>query len=79
MDYYMIVYPLPDNYTNTYTNRQRILEKFKKFCEKSKLRMKDHTLDRIYDSYKNGYKYVCLSSRINRPEYYTDRPVAAGW
>lgn len=79
MGYYMIVYPLPENYTDTYANRQRILEKFKKFCEKSKLRMKDHELDCIYNPYVNWHKYVCLSSRIKRPEYYTNRPIAAGW
>ena len=79
MDYYMIVYPLPDNYKDTSINRQKVMEKFKKFCEKSKLCMKDHTLDHVYNPYKNGYKYVCLSSRIDRPEYYTYRPTAAGW
>lgn len=79
MEYYMIVYPLPDNYKDTYANRQKVMEKFKKFCEKSKLCMKDHTLDHVFNPYRKIYKYVCLSSSMASPEYHLNMPTYANY
>lgn len=76
---YMIVYPLPKNYKNTPDNNQKILEKFEKFLETSKFPMKEHTLDHVYNTYKKIHKYVCLSSSMERPEYYENRPADARW
>lgn len=76
---YMIVYALPENYKDTSANRQKVMEKFKEFYEAPKFRMREHTLDHVYNSYKKIYKYVCLASDIARPEYYTDKPMEAGW
>ena len=79
MGYYMIVYPLPKNYKNTPDNNQKVMEKFKKLYETSKFRMREHMLDRVYNPYKKIYKCVCLSSSMERPEYYTDKPSNMGW
>lgn len=79
MGYYMIVYPLPENYKDTSVNRQRVMEKFKKFYEAPKFCMRQHELDHVYNPYENKYKYVCLSSSMERPEYYTGKPVKSGW
>lgn len=72
--YYMIVYPLPENFKNTPDNIQKVMEKFKKFCETSEFCMKEHKFDHVYNPYKKTYKYVCLSSSMNRPEYWLDKP-----
>lgn len=76
---YMIVYPLPENYKDNTVNRQKVMEKFKRLYDAPKFRMREHTLDRTYNPYKKTYKYVCLSSSMNRPEYWPDKPVEAGW
>lgn len=76
---YMIVYPLPENYKETPNNIQRIMEKFKKFCETSEFCMKEHKFDHVFNSYINTNKYICLSSIMLRPEYYTVRPSTACW
>lgn len=79
MGYYMIVYPLPENYKDNTVNRQKVMEKFKKFCEAPKFRIRAHELDHVFNPYKKIYKYVCLSSSMDRPEYWPDKPVEAGW
>ena len=76
---YMIVYPLPENYKETPNNIQRIMEKFKKFCETSKFPIGEHKLDYVFNSYINTYKYICLSNSMCRPEYYTDMPNNSCW
>lgn len=76
---YMIVYPLPENYKETPNNIQRVMEKFKKFFETSKFPIREHMLDYAFNSYINTYKYICLSSSMLRPEYYTEMPYTACW
>ena len=79
MGYYMIVYPLPKNYKNNPENNQKVMEKFRKFCEAPKFRMREHELDHVYNPYEKKYKYVCLSSSMERPEYCTDTPSNMDW
>lgn len=79
MDSYMIVYPLPDNYKDTSINRKSIIEKFKKFFEKSKCPRREHIFDVIHNSYKKEYKYVCLSDGFIRPEYHLNMPTYANY
>ena len=79
MDSYMLVYPLPDNYKDTSINRKSIIEKFKKFCEKSKFPKKLHRFDVIHNSYKKEYKYVWLSNGMVRPEYHPNIPTYANY
>ena len=76
---YMIVYPLPENYKNTCDNEQRVVEKFKKFFEVSKFPIEEYTFDHVYNFYNKIYKYVCLSSVMDRPEYYKDMPSYLGF
>lgn len=76
---YMIVYPLPENYKDTAANRQKVIEKFKRLYEAPKFHMKIHLLDRVYNTYKKRYKYVCLSSCMERPEYYENMPKEYLW